>query len=188
MPYDRPSSRLKASMNRTHSKSPFAFIGYGVLLTIATAPVLALSPAIPENIVCATPQIFVGEILETRSMDCRLKYPGGSCFPTDKVQVVVRVDRIVLSSPGAAWASKFALKEGQNADVAIGVHSPGYNKYPALLETREKPITDEVAANLLKGKPFVFSTTGPESVLFGIATLPTTLPWIEETLKSCRAK
>ncbi|WP_348064134.1 hypothetical protein [Polaromonas sp.] len=175
-------------MNKTHNKSPLALIGYGVLLAIVTAPALALSPAIPENMVCAAPQIFVGEILATRSMDCRLKYPEGSCSPTDKVEVVVRVDRIVLSSPGPAWASKFALKEGQNADVAIWMHRRGYNKYPALLETHEKPITDEVAANLLKGKRFVFSTGGPDSVLSGIATLPTTLPWIEETLKSCRTK
>lgn len=170
-----------------HLTNALVLVGCGSLSGLASA----LSPAIPENIVCATPQIFVGKILSANSMDCRLNYPHGKCSPTDKVEVLVQIERIVFSTPSPAWAADYVLKEGKTTTVHIWMHSFSHNKYPALLEQDERVITNEIATSLLGGKDFVFSTGGPNPGpvhYSGAATQPSTLPWIEETLKSCRSR
>lgn len=178
MPYDRHLKQHTGYEKMKHLTNALVLIGCGSLSGLASA----LSPAIPENIVCATPQIFVGKILSANSTDCRLNHPHGGCSPTDKVEVVVHVERIVRSSPVPTWASGYVLKEGENTEVSIWMYSSGHNKYPPFLEEQEKVITNEIAANLLKGKTFVFSVAGPGSgpvVYSGTATPPASQPVLD---------
>jgi hypothetical protein len=148
----------------------------------------ATSPAIPENIVCGSPHVFIAKVLAVKSVDCRLKHPRGGCSPVDHAELSVHIDRILRTSPLPPWASDRPLRAGVSTQVTIGLYSYSLNKYPALMVEDEKAITDDIASALLQDKTFVFTAWGPTPGPIwygGTATDLSTVGWFEETLKAC---
>ena len=178
-----------------------------ILKLIAVLPTYLLylsgaiaAPAIPESIICSTPQLFTAKIKSVKSLDCRLKHEQ-QCSPRDVMVVQMQVSRILKANTLDARNDKRFVPMPQT-DLSIYLFSfiSGANRFPPLLSEAKvpAPMTDQWLSDFLVGQSFVFlvgsqpfgfpSSFSTEPPMLSGSALPIDpLPWVEETLQTCKS-
>jgi hypothetical protein len=174
----------------------------GLVLVTNAQLAFANSPAIPEDIICRTGNIFIAKILSVKSYDCHLGAKATDspylCSPRDRMLVQVDVDKILrLAKSTSTLDSRFIPKEKSQFEMYINAFGAGANRYQPLLlgENAPAPMTDGWLNHNLAGRSFVFGAgtepSGPPGLDKGPAllagyTLPTeSLSWVKNTILSC---
>jgi hypothetical protein len=153
----------------------------------------AVTPAIPDNIICGSGNIFTGKVLAVESRDCKLQSPGW-CSPRDALVVDVLIDRVLKTVPLPAYlGGKFPVETGGTLKMYVFAFTSGANRYPALLREEEVPVpmTDKWLNERLAGKAFLFAAGGRPwglsdgpTLLIGNALPVAAVPWVDGVLSS----
>jgi hypothetical protein len=131
----------------------------------------ATLPATPEDVLCNSTEILVGDVLEGASADCRLRYTQW-CSPHDLGYLTVRVIKLLAVADDTT-----PLNPTQIVRMRVRIQAPN-----------DRPLGNDDVDSQFRGRRLLLSVSLPrkgiQEDVYGEIWAPDQRAWIEQTVRN----